>query len=265
MLSRNFFTIVAASFLALLMASPANARRPRPPEIFKVQGDSQSLASVVFPLKESFQNEVKMPLHITGELSAVKGLEELDKGISDALVVAMSFEELNRLVAEAGLRQRNKALTQHFVLMDEISYRIIVNPANPVTKLSDRELRKIFSGSYKNWDNLDGNKTPLKVVWGEWSTGASWVLADRIMDGEPLLKNIVTAQSSSEIAAKVAADPDAIGIVPLSALTPEVKTLSTSDLKIEGPIILVTVGFPMPKHFQLMKMIKGAGRSMIGY
>lgn len=265
MLRRNFINIIAVSLLALLISAPAHAKRPRPPEVFKIQGDSQSLAAVIFPLKETFQNEVKMQLLVTGELSAVKGLDELDKGTGDALVVAMSYEELNKLASAAGLERRNKALTFHSTLVKDIPYSIIVNPANPVKKLSARELRRIFSGRYKSWDDLDGLKTPVVVVWGEWSTGASWVLADSVMDGEPLLKETLKAQSIAEIVTKVASDPNAIGIIPTAAITSAVHAVTAPELKIEGPIILVTVGFPITKHSQLIKLITGDGSKLIGY
>jgi phosphate transport system substrate-binding protein len=264
-MANNYKLNIQLVLLALMIASTADARRTMPPEVFKIQGDSQSLAAVIFPLKEVFQSETKMPLLVTGELSAVKGLEEADQGIGDALVVAMSFEELNRLATKAGLVRRNKALTQHSILLNEVSYSIIVNPANPVSSLSKKELRRIFSGRYKDWDDVDGKKAPVSVVWGEWSTGASWVMSDRVMDGEPIIKNMVKAESIEGIVAKVAGDPNAIGIIPTTSLRPTVKAVDTTELKIDGPIILVTVGFPTSKHSQLIKLIKGEGRQYIGY
>jgi hypothetical protein len=63
----------------------------------------------------------------------------------------------------------------------------------------------------------------------------------------------------------VAGDPNAIGIIPTTSLTTAVKAVDTTELKIEGPIILVTVGFPTSKHFQLIKLIKGEERHHIGY
>jgi len=265
MIRRNFTIFILAALCCLTASAPAHARRPLPPEVFNIQGDSQSLAAVIFPLKEAFENDVKMRMLVTGELSAVKGLAEADRGVGDAVVVAMSFDELNRRASDAGLMQRNKALTQHSVLVNDVSYSVIVNPKNPLNKLSTRELRKIFSGACKDWSEMDGPKVPVSVVWGEWSTGASWVLADRIMEDEPLLKNVVTAGSIQEIAEKVAADPSAIGIIPSTGLSPAVKALKTPELKIDGPIILVTVGFPTNKHFKLMELIKGEGRQLIGY
>jgi len=251
--------------VTMFNASIAEAFRPGPPELFKIMGDSQSLASVIFPLKETFQDTFKMPLLVIGESSPLKGLEEADKGICDALVVAMSFEELNRLASDTDMVRRNKALTQHSVLMDEVSYTVIVNSANPVTRLSEKELRRIFSGKYKDWDDVDGAKAPISVVWGEWSTGISWILADKVMDGEPILKQTVKAESIKEIVSKVANDPNAIAVIPTAALTTAVKAVKSPELKIEGPIILVTVGFPTTKHAQLIKLIKGEGRQYIGY
>lgn len=265
MLLRFVAGTITASLVALLLAEPAHARRPRAPELFKIKGDSQSLAAVIFPMKEAFQSETKMPLLITAEVSPLKGLEEVDRGDGDALVVAMSFEELNRLATDADLKRRNKQLTMQSVLLEELSYKVIVHPRNPVRELSAKELRRIFSGRYRDWGDVDGQKGPLAVVWGEWSTGAAWVLADRVMEDEQRIKEIIPAESIADIVAKVADNPNAIGIVPSSALTPAVKTVDTPELKIEGPIIMVTVGFPMPKHMQLLKLIRGEGRPNIGY
>lgn len=264
MIRRNVSTIISALLMLIFVSSPAHARRPLPPEVFRIQGDSQSLASLIFPVKDLFQSETKIPLMITGELSAVKGLEEADRGLCDAIVVAMSFDKLNRLASDAGLLLRNRAMTQHFVLMNEVAYRVIVNPKNQVSKLSAKELRKIFSGQSKDWSEFNGAKEPVSIVWGEWSTGASWVMAHNIMDDEPILKNMVKAVSIADIIAKVAADPTAIGVIPSSALPPSVKAITTPELKIDGPITLVTVGFPTLKHFTLMKLIKEAGQ-LIGY
>jgi hypothetical protein len=265
MIRRYISKIISASLLALTFAAPVHAKRPGPPEVFKIMGDSPALASVIFPLKEAFQSENKMPLLVIEEITPLTGLQEADKGVGDALVVAMPFDELNRLAADSGMIRRNKSLTQFSVLVNEVSYKVIVNPANPVSKLSAKELRRIFSGRYKDWDDVDGTKGPVSIVWGEWSTGASWVLASTVMDDEPIIKNMVRAESISEIVAKVAQDPRAIGIVPTSGLTPAVKALETPELKIEGPIILVTIGFPTSKHFQLIKLIKGEGQRLVGY
>jgi phosphate transport system substrate-binding protein len=264
-MATNYKFNILLALLTLIITSTADARRTMPPEVFKIQGDSQSLAAVIFPMIEVYQNATKIPLIVTGELSALKGLEEADKGIGDALVVAMSFEDLNNLASKAGLERRNKALTQHSILLNDVSYSVIVNPANPVSSLSKKELRRIFSGKYKDWDDVDGKKAPVSIVWGEWSTGVSWVMSDRVMDGEPIIKNMVKAESIEEIVANVAGDPNAIGIIPTTSLTTAVKAVDTTELKIEGPIILVTVGFPTSKHFQLIKLIKGEERHHIGY
>jgi ABC-type phosphate transport system substrate-binding protein len=156
-------------------------------------------------------------------------------------------------------------MTQHVMLYSDINYAVIVNPQNPVATLSDKQLRKIFSGSYDNWDEVNGPSMPLTIAWGDRSTGAAWVIADRIMDGEPVLGKSTGASDTSDIVAKVASTPNAVAIVPKSAVNDSVKTIQTSALKIKGPIILVSVGFPQKPLFKLINFLKENGFKNIGF
>lgn len=256
--------VLTAFLLVLLMCQSAFARRPKP-EVIRMYGDSQSLAAVIFPLKDRFEKETGVRIVSITETSAVAALQELDAGDCDGVIAAMSFEELNQQADTAGIQRRNKALTQHIVLYSDVNYRVIVHPQNPVAALSDNQLRKIFSGSYENWGDVDGPDRPLTIVWGDKSTGAAWVIADRIMEGEPVQGKSTVASDTSAIVAKVASTPDSVAIVPQSAVNSSVKTVQTSELKIKGPIILASVSFPHKPLFKLIKFLKENGVANIGF
>ncbi len=241
-----------------------DAARPVP-QVLSIHSDSRALAAIIFPLKEQFETSTGIRLTSITEMEPASALEELDQGKCDGLIVSTSFDYLIRTSDQTGTERRNKALTQHLPLRDEITYRVIVNPQNRITRLNEKQLRKIFSGSYKNWEEMDGPNLPVSVVWGTWSTGAAWVLADRVMHEETLLLERFPADSIQDIVAKVASSPDAIGIVPQSALDGTVKALEAPELKIKGPFILVTVSFPSPMLLKLIKFIRENPQNSIGY
>lgn len=258
------FLIIAVSLLVLLVFSSAFALRPRP-EVIRLHGDTQALAAVIFPIKERFEKETGVRIVTITEMPPVASLRELDSGNCDAVVAAMSFEALNDMADKAGIQRRNKALIQHLILYGDIDYRVIVHPQNPVAALTDKQLRKIFSGSYENWSDADGPDLPLSVVWGRHSTGSAWILADRIMDGAPLLEKTVSGADTAEIVAKVAAMPNSVAVVPQAAVNKTVKPVQATELKIKGPIIMVTVSFPQPPLFKLIKFLRDNGNRNIGF
>jgi ABC-type phosphate transport system substrate-binding protein len=250
--------------LAIVVYAPAHAKRPKP-EVIRLHGDSQSLAAVIFPIKDRFEKETGVKIVTITETAPLSSLQELDEGTCDTMIAAMSFEELNQQADAAGVTRKNKALTQHSMLYGDIDYRIIVHPHNPITALSDKQLRKIFSGSYENWDEIDGPNLPLAVVRGAASTGSAWVLADRIMDGEPVPEQSANVADLAEVVARVAATPGGVAIVPKTAVNNAVKPVQTSELRIKGPIILVNVGFPQTPVLKLIKFLRENGNRNIGF
>lgn len=256
--------VFSALLIAMLAYAPAHAKRPKP-EIIRLHGDSQSLAAVIFPIKDRFEKQTGVKIVTITETTPLSSLQELDSGACDAMITAMSFEELNQLADTAGIKRKNRALTQHAMLSADISYQVILHPQNPVSSLSDKQLRKIFSGSYENWNDVDGPDLPISVVFGAASTGSAWILADRIMEGEAVSPKGPATADTDEIVARVAATPGAVAVVPLTAVNNSVKTVQASELKIKGPIIILSVGFPQASVYKLIKFLQGNGNRNIGF
>lgn len=261
---KTVFIGLSALLILSIHAVSANAARPLP-KILRIHGDAQSLATAIFPVKERFEKETGIRIVAITETSPLSALAELDSGGSDVLLTAQSFDGLIRKAEKAGLDLRNRGMTQQMMLFGDLIYSVIVNPRNPLVSLTEKQLRKIFSGRYRNWDDVDAPEAPVSVVWGSWSTGTSWILADKIMDGEPLLKNPLTVSGVDEIIVKVSELENAIGIVPKAAVNASVKTVQTPELKMQGPFIFVTIGFPQPMLLTLIKYLKGIDPKTLGY
>ena len=92
----------------------------------------------------------------------------------------------------------------------------IVNPENPIAALSVESLRIIVTGKLSDWKTLGGGRGPLKLyVAGDdvrLQSGISTLLLGRAMRFAA-----VPCRDEADVAAHVAAEPGALGIIPLSS------------------------------------------------
>jgi phosphate transport system substrate-binding protein len=104
---------------------------------------------------------------------------------------------------------------------------VIVNEANPLKRLSDRQVASLFSGIVTDWGSLGG--TPGKVVLftRQSSAGAYLGFRELALHGHPYSADAQPCQSDQEIAQRVGAEVHAIGYVSFARLnTPNVHALS---------------------------------------
>lgn len=65
-------------------------------------------------------------------------------------------------MASRSLKQSESDLFSHTIALDGIS--IILNENNPITSLSNEQIRNIYTGKIKNWLTLGGADVPITVV-----------------------------------------------------------------------------------------------------
>ena len=103
---------------------------------------SSSVAPVMEKLVEEYR---RLQPHITVELQtsdSSTGLSALSSGLCD---IAMSSRALTENEKSAGIRA---------VPLCKDGIAVIVSPDNPITGLSMAQLRAIFTGAVRNWDEL---------------------------------------------------------------------------------------------------------------
>ncbi|HZD56308.1 MAG TPA: substrate-binding domain-containing protein, partial [Anaerolineales bacterium] len=62
---------------------------------------------------------------------------------------------------------------------------VVVNPANPISKLTAHALRSIFNGENERWDELGGEKQPVQVWVYPEGDEISQVFQEEILAGRP--------------------------------------------------------------------------------
>ncbi len=111
---------------------------------------------------------------------------------------------------------------------------IIINPSNPIDKLSLQQISDIFSGKYNNWSELGGEDRPIVRVSRETNSGTHVYFLEQVLRlGNPDDKTLFSPDtlllpSSQGITSEVRGNPNAIGYDGLGYVIPEVKVVSVS-------------------------------------
>ena len=92
----------------------------------------------------------------------------------------------------------------------------LVHAGNPVENITIQDLRGIYRGERKDWSALGGVRRPIRVVIQPPEADITAYFIEAVMGGEPVTASSLYERSDSTVAARVAADPDAVGYVTLA-------------------------------------------------
>lgn len=135
-----------------------------------------------------------------------------DIGMADLLDLPVEARELSAVV----------------VAKDGIA--IIVNPKNPLVALTGNQASDIFSGAIKNWKELGGNDSPVRVISREDGSGTRHSFDKLVLKKKILTEDALFQNSNGTVREAVANDPSAVGYISLSLLSNAVKPLAYNNV-----------------------------------
>ncbi len=220
----------AVLLAALLTASAAVAAEVR------IRGSTTVAYGLLAPEKDRIEELTGVTLDILPS-STSHGLSDLIEGRAD---IAMQAESLRTLAAALNAARPGYVQVSDFSdkFIGNAQVRFIVNPKNPVRRLSREQLGALFSGKIKNWAELGGNNQPVLLVGEPTSTPHRLIREALNITYSP---DIRAVQNTNQTAIIVAQAPGAISY--LSDLhTPQSGSVSSIDteLKLTLPLHLVT-------------------------
>ena len=248
--------IVAAAIILVMSAALASA------ESINLVGGSTSMATVINPIKAPFEKATGIVLYATA-LGSKVALQKLDSGDAEVATAGHSFEELTGVIKKDNITLKNPVDSLKWVqLAPPAIYKVIVNPANPVTKLSKEQLAGIFSGKINNWKEVGGKDAPILCVVSNLSPGTNEAFSKTFLEGKKITVDTLDASSAADLRQNIAANPDAIGFVAAAFIDGTIKGVESLEMK-SKPIILLTVGAPSAKVQKLVDFIKAEGSKYI--
>jgi len=231
--------------LALLIAACG-----RPPEAVAAAGGTQraiqnkgsdTLVNLALAWAEAYRQVAPdVSIAVTGGGSGT-GIAALINGTVDIANASRAMKE-----SEIEEARANGFSPQEFtVAIDALA--VIVNQANPVSKLTIDQLSDIFAGRITNWQEVGGNDAPIILVSRETNSGTHvYFLEEVVRKGDGSNTDIFAPQtllmpSSVGITSEVQRNPNAIGYDGLGYTDPAHEKLIAVAKDAASPFVVPSV------------------------
>lgn len=126
------------------------------------------------------------------------------RGISDARMGLADIGMSSRTLAP----EETDGATQHVLARDGVAF--VVHASNPVSALTDAQLRGIYTGALTNWQQVGGADAPITVISRANGRSEVTIVEDYLGVTEPELKPTLIAGENQQGMKLVIGNPDAI-------------------------------------------------------
>ena len=195
-------------------------------------------------------------ISVTGGGSGT-GIAALLNGTTD---VCASSRDMQQKEIDDG-KSKGVNIVEKVIAFDGLA--VIVNPENPLSEITMEQLKKIFTGAYKNWKELSGPDQPITVLSRESNSGTYVFFQEHVLLKENFTPTAKLMPASSTIAQSVSQDKWSIGYLGLGytkegnvkvlnvkkdenspAITPSQTTVLDKTYSIARPLFLIFNGEP---------------------
>ena len=121
---------------------------------------------------------------------------------------------------------------EHIVALDGIA--VVVNPRNPVSKLTMEQLRGIFMGTIKNWKEVGGESKNIVILSREVNSGTHVFFKEHVLrrgkekGPEEFAPGALLMSSSQAIADEVSQNSNAIGYYGMGYISPKQRVIEVA-------------------------------------
>lgn len=183
-------------------------------------------SDTLLPLTQEFiENFIKKSssseLTVTGGGSGV-GISALLDGTTD---IAMASRPI-KFTEKMKLSKSGKAYRELIVAYDALA--VIVNPSNPVSKLTRKQLEDIFRGKITNWKEVGGPDLKIIVYSRETSSGTYEFFKESVLKNKNYMSGVLSMPATGAIIQSIRQTKGAIGYVGMAYLNKYVKALAVS-------------------------------------
>jgi len=134
---------------------------------------------------------------------------------------------------------------------------IIVNPSNPVSDLSESQLRRIFKGETTKWKDVGGSEGKIILIDRDKKSNLRQSLEELLLDGDTVKNASMALAASGDVIAAVKATPTAIGYITLHKMSPGVKALRVNGVEMTK-LTMLSGRYPLSRSFYLAVHLKAS-------
>jgi len=148
-----------------------------------------------------------------------------------------------------------------FIVADD-AIAVIINPDNPVERLSLEQVSEIYKGEINNWKEVGGEDRPIVKLSRETNSGTHVYFLETVIrlgnkeDSSIFSADTLLLPSSEGIIVEVRDNPNAIGYDGLGYVTPDVKMVAlsqgaNSDYIIPSADTVISGEYPISRHLYM--------------
>lgn len=170
---------------------------------------SDTMVHLMSTLAEAFMKKnPEVKVSVTGGGSGT-GVAALINGTTDICASSRDMQQKEKDQA----KEKNINPVEKTVAYDGIA--IVVNPENPIKEITMEQLKKIYTGAYKNWKELGGADQPITILSRESNSGTYVFFQEHVLNKENYAPTVKLMPASSSIVQSVSSDKWSIGYVGL--------------------------------------------------
>ena len=135
---------------------------------------------------------------------------------------------------------------------------VIVNPTNPVNRLTLQQISDIYSGKINNWSGVGGQDRPIVRLSREVNSGTHVYFRDTVIRlGDPKNKTLFSTDtlllpSSEGIVSEIRQNPNAIGYDGLGYVPADLKKVAVAK-DANGPYVLPSIATVNDKSYPIAR------------
>jgi phosphate transport system substrate-binding protein len=219
-------------------APPASSGSDTPssPTAYIENKGSDTIVNLALAWAERYQSlHPEISISVTGGGTGT-GIAALINGTAD---IANASRQIKAEEIEAA-KANNIEPVEFIVSRDAIA--VIVNPENPVSKLTLQQISDIYSGKYNNWQEIGGEDRPIVRLSRETNSGTHVYFLESVLRlGDPddttlFSTDTLLLPSSEGITAEVRDNPNAIGYDGLGYVTPDLKVVAVARNEVDAEL-----------------------------
>ncbi len=223
------FFLLSSFILTSCGSSNSNSSDSNSPANYIENKGSDTIVNLALAWAEQYQGDhPDVRISVTGGGSGT-GIAALVNGTVDLANASRKIKDEE--IAEA--QANGVEPLEHIIARDAIA--VIVNPNNPVSKLTLQQISDIYSGKYTNWQELGGEDRPIVRLSRETNSGTHVYFLETVLrlgskDDKTLFSmDTLLLPSSEGIISEVRDNPNAIGYDGLGYVPDDLKTIAIAE------------------------------------
>jgi phosphate transport system substrate-binding protein len=234
-------------------AGPGGQTNPQPVRITNIQNKgSDTIVNLALAWAEKYQaGHPEVSLSVTGGGTGT--------GIAALLNKTVDIANASRQMQPEEIKQAkaNGFDPVEFVVSRD-AIAVIVNPLNPVSRLTMQQISDIYSGRINNWSGVGGENRPIVRLSREVNSGTHVYFRDTVVRlGDKKNKTLFATDtlllpSSEGIISEVRQNPNAIGYDGLGYVPKDLKVIAVARAD-KGPYVLPSIATVNDKSYPIAR------------